>query len=294
MKFIVSTDAAADLDMSYIAQRGIKVVSMKYYLKEHRSETETEFVFGNGEPGLPIEEFYAKIRAGAQAKTALIDIEQHKEYFNKLLAEGKDILHIPLSSGLSGTAEFALAAAAELMKSRPGRKIIVVDFKGASMGQGLFIDYLADLRDKGKTVDEAAAWANENALKLCHYFTVDDLGHLKRGGRVSGTAAFIGSLLHIKPLLHVDDEGKLIPVGKILGRKKALLNLVQKMEQLAGKEKQRVFISHGDCETDARFVADRVTEVFGITDIKIGFIGPIIGAHSGPGTVALFFMGANR
>jgi len=294
MNFILSTDAAADLDLAYAAERNIKVISMRYFMKESKAADEKEYVFGNGEPGLSHADFYAKLRAGGQAKTTLIDVEQHKEYFKKLLAEGKDILHIPLSSGLSGTAEFAAAAAKELMETHPERKIIVVSLNGASLGQGLFVDYVAGLRDAGKSIAEAAEWANAHALKLCHYFTVDDLHHLKRGGRVSGTAAVIGTLIKIKPLLHINDEGKLIPIGKKIGRQKSLLALVEKMEQLMAKGIKRVFISHGDCEEDAKFVANQVAEKFGITDIKIGYIGAIVGAHSGPGTVALFFLGEHR
>jgi DegV family protein with EDD domain len=293
MKFIVSTDAGADLDLEYVGANNVKILSMRYYLDDGNGEK--EYVFGNGEPGLTYAEFYDKVRKGKQAKTALINQEQHRDHFEKLLKEeGKPILHIPLSSGLSGTAECAAKAAAELNESGKGAKIIVVDFMGASMGQGLYVDYLVRMRDEGKTVEEAAAWAEANKLKLCHFFTVDDLGHLRRGGRVSGAAAFIGSLLKIKPLLHVDNAGKLIPIGKNLGRKKALVSLVEKMHEHMDTPDQRVFISHADSLDDAQFVAEELTSRLGVKDITIGYIGPIIGAHSGPGTIALFFMGKNR
>lgn len=288
MSFIVSTDAAADLSLDYIKKNNIKVISMKYTLGKE------EYTFGNGEKGLSISEFYKSIKSGVQAKTMLINTEQHKEHFIELFKLGLDIIHIPLSSGLSGTSECAMKAVEELKADYPERRIAVIDFKGASMGQGLFVDYLAVMRDCGKTFDEAKAWAQENALRLCHYFTVDDLGHLRRGGRISGFSSFVGSILKIKPLLHVDNDGKLVPITKIIGRKKALHSLVEKMKEKTDGQKQRVFISHGDCIDDANEVARLVTESFGITDITINYIGQIIGLHSGPGTVALFFMGKER
>jgi len=293
MKFIISTDAGSDLDLDYIGKNNVNLLSMKYYLNDGSGET--EYAFGNGEDGLSIKEFYQKMRDGATTKTALINEEEHKEHFNKIFENGgKHILHIPLSSGLSGTAEFAQKAAAELNAANPDKKIIVVDFKGASMGQGLFVDYLVTLRDNGKSLEEAANWAENNKLRFCHYFTVDDLVYLKRGGRVSGFKAFVGTLLKIKPLLHVDDNGKLIPVGKSKGRKKAVADLTEKIAGLIDTNDQRVFISHADSLEDAELLKNAITEKLGIVDFKIGYIGPIIGAHSGPGTLALFFTGKNR
>ncbi len=288
MSYIVSTDAAADLPLDYLAKRDIKVISMRFTLDG------TEYTFGNGEPGLPLPELFAKLRKGAKAKSQLVNVEEHLAHFEPFLAAGQSIFHIPLSSGLSGTAENAKKAADELNAKYTAQKVVVLDFKGASMGQGLFVDYLATLRDEGKTLDEALVWAEAHVGKLCHYFTVDDLGHLKRGGRISGGAAFFGSLLKIKPLLHVDDNGKLIPVKKVMGRNKALSGLVEKMKELKDGETQRVFLCHADCEADAQKVADQITAELGINDIMIGMMGPIIGLHAGPGTVALFFMGQHR
>ena len=288
MSFIVSTDAAADLPLSYIKQNDIKVISMRFTLDG------AEYAFGNGEPGFRMPDLFDKLRKGAAAKSQLINIETHLRHFEPFLKAGKDIVHIPLSSALSGTADNAASAAKELAAKYPGRKITVFDFKGASMGQGLCVDYLARLRDDGKTIDEAYKWLKENSLKICHYFTVDDLGHLRRGGRISGFSSVIGSVLKIKPLLHVDNEGKLIPLGKVLGRNKALWGLVGKMKELAGGENQRIFICHADCEADAKIVADKITAESGIKDIMINCMGPIIGLHAGPGTVALFFKGKYR
>lgn len=288
MSFIVSTDAAADLGLDYIKQKNIKVISMKYTLGKE------EYSFGNGEKGLNISEFYKTLKSGVQAKTMLVNTEQHKDHFIELFKLGLDIIHVPLSSGLSGTSACAEKAVEELRADYPDRKIAIIDFKGASMGQGLFVDYLAEMRDSGKTFEETKKWAQENALHLCHFFTVDDLGHLRRGGRISGFSSFVGSILKIKPLLHVDNDGKLVPITKIMGRKKALHSLVDMMKEKTDGKKQRVFISHGDCIEDANEVARLVTESFGITDITIGYIGQIVGLHSGPGTVALFFMGKDR
>ena len=287
MSFIVSTDAAADLALSYIKQHDIKVISMRFTLDG------TEYIFGNGEPGMQMPDFFDKLRNGAIAKSQLINTDSHTRHFEPFLKDGKDVLHIPLSSGLSGTAQNAVSAMNELRLKYPGRKIIVFDFKGASMGQGLCIDYLTQMRDNGKTIHEAEAWLKENALKICHYFTVDDLGHLRRGGRISGAASFVGSLLKIKPLLHVDNDGKLIPLKKVIGRKKALAGLVESMKELAA-DIGRVFICHGDCEEDAKIVAEKVRTELNIDDIVINIMGPIIGLHAGPGTIALFFMGKHR
>lgn len=288
MGFIVSTDAAADLGLDYIKQRDIKVISMRFTLDG------TEYLFGNGEPGFSAEELFDKLRKGAKAKSQLVNLEQHIEHFEPFLKAGHDVLHIPLSSALSGTAENAKNAAQVLAEKYPDRKLIVFNFNGASMGQGLFVDYLADLRDEGKTIDEAHAWAETHALKLCHYFTVDDLGHLKRGGRISGFSSFVGSILKIKPLLHVDDAGRLIAVRKVMGRGKALAGLAEMMKELSSEETTRAFICHADCKAEAETVADRIKADLGVTDITIGMMGPIIGLHSGPGTIALFFLGKKR
>ena len=288
MSYIVSTDAAADLPLSYIKQNDVKTISMRFTLDG------AEYVFGNGEAGFQMPELFEKLRNGAIAKSQLINTETHIEHFEPYLKDGKDLLHIPLSSGLSGTAENAALAAKELSVKYPDRKIIVFDFKGASMGQGLCVDYLVRLRDEGKTIEEAEEWLKENSMKICHYFTVDDLGHLKRGGRISGFSSFIGSIVKIKPLLHMNNEGKLIPLRKVLGRNKALIGLVKEMKALIDGNKQRIFICHADCKADAQIVADKIKDELGIEDIVINCMGPIIGLHAGPGTVAIFFKGKHR
>ncbi|MCL2798078.1 MAG: DegV family protein [Firmicutes bacterium] len=288
MSFIVSTDAAADLELDYIASRDIKVISMRFTLDG------TEYSFGNGEPGLSMPELFKRLRKGASAKSQLITAETHIDHFEPFLKEGRDVLHIPLSSGLSGTCENAKSAAEQLKEKYPHNTVFVYDFRGASMGQGLCVDYLARMRDEGKSAFEAAAWVEANAKKFCHFFTVDDLGHLRRGGRISGFSSFVGSILKIKPLLHINNEGKLIPLKKLLGRNKALHSLTEKYKELSLEGDQRVFICHADCEEDAKSVAEKLSSEADVSDITVGGMGPIIGLHAGPGTVALFFMGKSR
>ena len=195
----------------------------------------------------------------------------------------------------SGTYQSALLAREELLERFPDRRLEVFDSRCASMGEGLLVYHAAKLSQQGKSLDEVLSWLKENALNLCHWFTVDDLNHLKRGGRVSTATALVGTMLGIKPVLHVDDEGHLIPVSKVRGRKQSLDALVKRMEESAvDPAGQMVFISHGDCLEDARYVETQVRERLGVQQVEVGFIGPVIGAHSGPGTVALFFLGQRR
>ena len=205
------------------------------------------------------------------------------------------MLYIAFSSGLSGTYQSAVLAREELKQRFPDRRLEVFDSLCASMGEGLLVYHAAKLRQAGKSLDEVLAWLKENVLNLCHWFTVDDLNHLKRGGRVSTATALVGTMLGIKPVLHVDDEGHLIPVSKVRGRKQSLDALVRRMEDtVLDPADQMVFISHGDCLEDAQYVERQIREKLGVQQVKLGFIGPVIGAHSGPGTVALFFLGKER
>lgn len=211
------------------------------------------------------------------------------------LDAGQDVLVLAFSSGLSTTYQSSVIAVEELREQYPDRKIYTVDTLAASLGQGLLVWHAAQLRTQGKTIEEVRDWVEENKLHLCHWFTVDDLNHLKRGGRVSAATALLGTMLSIKPVLHVDDEGHLINMSKARGRAASLKALVDKMEETAiDPAGQTIFISHGDCEGDARKVAGMVKERFGVEVAVIGTIGPVIGAHSGPGTMALFFLGEKR
>ena len=242
------------------------------------------------------EEFYRRIRAGKMATTSAVNVGQFEDAMSAILEQGKDILCISFSSALSTTYQSACIAAESVQAKYPEGRIRVIDSLSASPRQGLLMYLTAHKKlEENLTLDQLGDWVEENKLHVCHWFTVDDLNHLKRGGRVSATAALVGTLLGVKPVLHVDDEGHLIPVSKVRGRRQSLDALVQKMEETAIQPAdQTVFISHGDCLADAEYVANRVREKFGVKNIYINFIGPVIGAHSGPGTVALFFIGEHR
>lgn len=241
--------------------------------------------------------FYRQMREGAMPTTSQMNPAMAEAMFEPYLQEGKDILYLAFSSGLSGTCNSARMAAEELKEKYPERQIKIMDSLAASMGEGLLLYYAVKLRDEEKSLDEICGWLLENRLHLCHVFTVDDLNHLHRGGRVSKATAVLGTLANIKPMLHVDNEGKLISIGKVRGRKKSLATLVSMMEERIGKYRDKneiVFVSHGDCEADAEYVAGLVKEKFGIENIMINPISATIGTHSGPGTVALFFLGEYR
>ncbi|EEG48254.1 EDD domain protein, DegV family [Blautia hydrogenotrophica DSM 10507] len=246
---------------------------------------------------LPVKEFYDRMRKGSMPTTAQVNPEDARALIEPYLKAEKDVLHIAFSSGLSGSYNSARIAGEELQEEYPDRKIVVIDSLAASLGQGLLVYLAQKKKEEGKTMDEVAQWVMEHRLNMVHTFTVDDLNHLYRGGRVSKTTAVVGGVLNIKPVLHVDDEGKLIPVGKVRGRKKSLLALVDMMEEKLGNYKNScdtIFISHGDCEQDAQFVVDKIKEKYPIKTVLMNHVGATIGAHSGPGTVALFFVGENR
>lgn len=229
--------------------------------------------------------------------TSQVNPAEAKEYLSQFLEINKNIIHIAFSSGLSGTYNSVRMAAQELMEERPDCRIAVVDSLAASMGEGLFVHKALERQKAGLSFDELVQWLEENKKHVCHYFTVDDLFHLYRGGRVSKAAAVVGTMINLKPVLQVDGEGHLIPVSKVRGRRKSLNALVDYMEKQMGSLRDSndiVFISHGDCYEDALYVQEQVKQRFGIEKFLIAPIGPTIGAHSGPGTVALFFMGDAR
>ena len=211
------------------------------------------------------------------------------------LKEGKDVLVVAFSSGLSTTYQSAVIAAEELKETYPDRTVTVVDGLAASLGQGLLVWYACHKRDEGLSLAELAAWIEDNKQHICHWFTVDDLMFLKRGGRVSAATALVGTMLSIKPVLHVDAEGHLINVGKVRGRKAAIKALADKVGELgAGYDNSTVFISHGDCADEAQILADMLKEKYGVKEVVLGYVGAVIGSHSGPGTIALFFLGDHR
>lgn len=286
--FIITTDTTSDLPESYIKDHNIEIHPLYYNL---------DGVIYGGDIKLPPEEFYIKMRAGQMPTTMAVNPETSKDIFRKYLDQGLDILHIGFSSALSGSFNSAMIAANELKEMYPDRKIILIDSLSASLGEGLLVHKAVMLKESGKSLEETASWIEENKLHLCHLFTVSDLFHLQRGGRVSKATAIIGTMINVKPILHVDNEGKLIPLQNVRGRKRSLTTLVDTMEkQIKGYEKQNdiIFISHGDSLEDAQYLASLIKSRFGIQSFLIDYVCPTIGSHSGPGTIALFFMGAER
>ena len=287
--FIILTDSSADLSAEMVREAGVTVLPLSFTIqgKTYRNYPD------NREMDLPL--FYDMLRAGELATTSAVNVAEYTQAVEPILQEGKDVLILAFSSGLSSTYQASVLAAGELREKYPDRKIYTVDTLCASLGQGLLVYLAVQEQRKGKSIEEVRDWAEETKLHLCHQFTVDDLHFLKRGGRISATTAVVGSMLQIKPVLHVDNEGHLINIGKARGRQASLKALVDKMEKTVTEEgRKTVFISHGDCRKDAVTVADMVRERFGTQDIRINYVGPVIGAHSGPGTLALFYLGTER
>ena len=287
-EYVITTDNNSDLPEEYLKDHGVGCMYLSYSM-DGKNYTHGNF--------LPEHEFYEAMRNGSMPTTAQVNPENAKALLEPYLKEGKDILHIAFSSGLSGTYNSSRIAAEELMEEYPDRKIIVVDSLSASLGQGLLVWLAQQKKELGQTLEDVVDWVEKNKLKMVHLFTVDDLNHLYRGGRVSRTTAIVGSMLNIKPVLHVDNEGKLTAIGKVRGRKKALQELVKLMDEKIGSfgaDCDTIFISHGDCEQDAQYVAAKVKEKYNIKNIVINQVGATIGAHSGPGTMALFFVGDVR
>lgn len=287
--FVIVTDATSDLTPALVEELGVIVLPMPFTVdgKDYFNYPDSREM----DPHV----FYDLLRAEKQSTTAQLTTAVFIDAFTPFLEEGKDVLYMAFSSALSGTYDSSRMAAEELRGKYPDRKILPVDTKAASMGQALMVYYAAQQKKAGKTIDETASYVEENRLKIAHWFTVDDLNHLKRGGRVSSAAALFGSLLGIKPVLHVDDEGRLIPMSKVRGRENALKALVDRMEETALNPKtDMVFISHGDDPAAAARVEQMVKDRLGVPTVITGPIGPVIGSHSGPGTVALFFLASRR
>ena len=287
-EYVITTDNNSDLPEEYLKDHGVGCMYLSYSM-DGKNYTHGNF--------LPEHEFYEAMRNGSMPTTAQVNPENAKALLEPYLKEGKDILHIAFSSALSGTYNSSRIAAEELMEEYPDRKIIVVDSLSASLGQGLLVWLAQQKKELGQTLEDVVDWVEKNKLKMVHLFTVDDLNHLYRGGRVSRTTAIVGSMLNIKPVLHVDNEGKLTAIGKVRGRKKALQELVKLMDEKIGSfgaDCDTIFISHGDCEQDAQYVAAKVKEKYNIKNIIINQVSATIGAHSGPGTMALFFVGDVR
>lgn len=289
MGYRIITDSTVDMTQKMIQELDLTVLSLRFTIdgKTYRDLPD--------QSEMPTKTFYAKVREGKMSATSQINADKFMRVFEPILESGEDILYIGFSSGLSGTFQSACIARDELQEKYPDRKIYTFDSLCASLGEGLLVYQAALMKRAGVEIDALYHWLKDNALKLCHWFTVDDLNHLKRGGRVSTTAALVGTMLGIKPVLHMDDAGHLIPVSKVRGRRQSLDALVQKMAETAIRpSEQTIFISHGDCLEDAEYVANQVRTKFGVKNVFINYVGPVIGAHSGPGTVALFFFGTHR
>ena len=285
--YIVYTDSGCDISPELLAQWGVGLSSLTFRFEDE----EVEYTG----PEMSVEDFYDRMRAGGVAKTSAINIGSFIDAFEPLLQQGKDILYLGFSSALSTTYNSAVIAVRQLSEQYPARKIIAVDSLSASAGQGLLVYLASEKKKSGATIDETAAYLNEIRLHICHWFTVDDLEYLKRGGRISPTVALVGNILGIKPVLHVDNEGKLVNISKIRGRKKSLAALAEKYAELAAQpESGTVFISHSSCVEDANALASLLHEQHGVSVQLITDIGPVIGAHTGPGTVALFFVARER
>ena len=287
--FVILTDSSADLSASMVQQLDVQVLPLSFVLDGHTYHDHPDN--RDMDPRL----FYERLRSGDMATTSAVNVAQYTEALEPLLQAGQDVLILAFSSGLSTTYNSSLIAVKELQAKYPDRKLFTVDTLCASLGQGLLVWYAAQARARGGSIEEVRDWIEEHKLNLCHQFTVDDLHFLKRGGRISSATALVGSMLHIKPVLHVDNEGHLINTGKVRGRQAALKALVDRMEHTAiDSGSLTVFISHGDCLEDAQTVADMVKKRFGVQEVYINYVGPVIGAHSGPGTLALFYMGTDR
>ena len=287
-KYVITTDNNSDLPDAYMQEHGVGCSYLSYAM-DGVNYTHDNF--------LPVEEFYARMRQGSMPTTAQVNPENAKNLMEPYLKEGADILHIAFSSGLSGSYNSCKIAAEELAEEYPQRKIIVIDSLAASLGQGLLVHLAVQKKEAGEEMEQVARWVEENKNKIVHAFTVDDLNHLYRGGRVSKTTAVLGGMLNIKPVLKVDDEGKLVPVGKVRGREKSLAALVDAMDEKIGKYKDScdtVFMSHGDCIDDVNYVLEKIKARYPVKTILVNHVGATIGAHSGPGTVALFFLGEHR
>lgn len=284
--YIITVNSTVDLPKEWLDERNVPVIPLKYTID---GETYTDM------EGLSAKEFFAKLREGKMATTSQINPEEAREYLETFLKEGKDVLHLGFSSGLSGTYNSMRIAAEELKEEYPDAKIYIIDTLCACMGEGLLLYYTLKQKAEGKTIEEAAQWVEENKLHVCHNVTVDDLHHLHRGGRVSKTAAVLGTMVQIKPIIHMDNNGCLQVIGKERGRKKALNKIVDMaVKQIAGWENDMAMITHGDCLEDAEYVAKQVREKLGIQEVLINNIGTVIGSHTGPGVVAVFVMGNER
>ncbi len=289
MSYRIITDSCANLTDEQIKEYGVEIISLKYYIEGREFESyvkgkETNYA-----------ETYRLLREKAMITTSLVSREDCDNIIKPILEGGEDVLILAFSSGLSGTYQNIALAVEDYKEQFPGRNIRVVDTLCASLGEGMAVHYAVKLKNEGKDLDEVADWLDKNKLSICHIFTIDDLFFLKRGGRLSGTSAVFGTLMGIKPLLHMADDGKLYVTGKVRGRAATLEHLISSLgEKGTDIENQDIFIVHGDCEKDAKFIAEEVKKRYNVKNIVYNMIDPVIAAHAGPGTLAIFFLGKER
>ncbi len=291
-QYVITCCSTADMPYAYFQKRNIPFVCFHFILEGK------EYPDDLGKT-VPIDEFYRKIAAGALPTTSQVNVQEFIDFFEPYLAQGLDILHISLSSRLSGTYNSALLAGEQLLQKYPDRRILIVDLLGASSGSGLLVDLAADLRDGGAALDEVHTWVEENKLNIHHWFFSTDLTHYRRGGRISAASATLGTILSICPLMNMNHQGQLIPRAKVRGKKQVIAEIVHKMEEHAQNGVNysgKCFLSNSACYEDARRVADLIEERFPHLNgkVMINSVGTVIGSHTGPGTVALFFVGDRR
>ena len=281
-QFVLMTDDSCDLPREYLEEQSIPTLCLSYIIDEVQFKSY----------GMPLNNFYDILRSGRMSATAQVNVQEARSFFESFFKQGKDIFYIAFSSGLSGTCSSAQVAAQSLLADYPERRAVVIDSLAASMGQGLLVYKANELYRAGASIDELVKFIEDTRDHVAHSFTVDDLMYLHRGGRVSKASAVAGSMLGIKPILHLDSEGKLINIDKVRGRKAALQRVVDNaLKWCAGTENDMFMVSHGDCLEDAQYVADLVKKRTGINKYMINYVGPVIGSHSGPGTIALFMIG---
>ena len=284
--YIIITDSSCDLPESVVEEFGIEVIKLDFIIEGEEAQNND---------AMDARSFYRVLRTGKMITTSAVSIDRFLGAIEPSLEAGKDVLYLGFSSGLSGTFNAGAVAVGELSEKYPDRKVYAVDTLAASMGQGLLVWLAANMKKDGKSIEEVRDYAQNNKMNLAHWFTVNDLFFLKRGGRVSAATAILGTALQIKPVMHVDDAGKLIKVSTARGRKASIDALFAKIKETATDVSgQTVFISHGDCIEDAEYLAEKIKTELGVKEVMISYVGPVIGAHSGPGTLALFFMATNR
>lgn len=284
-EYVITTDSSADLTNEYMEEHGVGMVSLSCLL-----DGETY----NSENPLSPKELYDRIRAGAMPTTSQVNPEQARALFEPYAKEGKDIIHLAFSSGLSGSCQSAMIAAEEVMEDYPGCRIVVIDTLLAAMGQGLLVYRAVQMKENGASMDEVLAWCRENAPCIASYVTVDDLFHLYRGGRVSKSSAVLGSMVGIKPIIRIDENGKLEVIGKVRGRKKAIRTIIEKLMEQIREGETMVFISHGDCPEEAEQIRNTLAEDYGIKETQINYVGPVVGSHTGAGVLAVFALCKSR